>query len=195
MGFYRLDDIVHLLSSFAHSKAAYGITGQVQLGNPFHMVHPDIRIGAALVDAPKHLLLVNSIGQGVQPGIFRLTPFQPTEGTVSALLHIVPGRRIFHTLVKGHTNIRTQIGLDAHTLLRAHKNLMPIDMRGKGNALLLDFPQGCQAKHLESAGVCKDWAVPGHKFMQASAFLYQLITGTQVQVVGITQLHLAADVL
>ena len=67
-----LNNVVHLLCGFAHGKTSDGVTRQVKLCNALHMVHTNIRINAALVDAPKHLLFINSIGQSIQPGIFSL---------------------------------------------------------------------------------------------------------------------------
>ena len=159
------------------------------------MVDSDIRVGAALVDAPQHLLGIHRILQGVEPGVLCLAPHQPTVSPVHTLLHIGSGSRIFDALVKGHADVRAQVGLNLHTLLRAHKNLVSVDMGGEGHPFLLDFPQRGQGKHLKSAGVREDGAVPGHKLMEAPALLHNLIGGAQVQVVGIGKLHLAADVL
>ena len=195
MGFYGFNDVVHLFRSFAHCKAANGVTGQIQVGNPLHVVNTDIGVGAALVDAPEHLLGIDGIRQGIEPGVFRLAAHQPAVGSVYTFLDIVPGRGIFDALVKGHADIAAQIGLNLHTFFRSHENLPSINVGGKVHAFFLDFPQGGQAEHLESAGVRQNRAVPGHKLMQAAHLMHHLVGGAQMQVVGVGQLHLAADVL
>ena len=159
------------------------------------MVNTDVGIGAALVDTPEHLLLVDSIWQGIEPGIFRLAAHQPAVGSVYTFLDIVPGRGILNALIKGHADIAAQIGLNLHTFLRAHENLPSVDVGGKVHAFFLDFPQGRQAEHLKSTGVRQNRAVPGHKLVQAAHLTHHLVGGAQMQVVGVGQLHLAADVL
>ena len=59
-------------------------------------------------------------------------------------------------------------------------------------ALVRNLAQGRKRKHLKSSAVGQDCAVPVHKFMQAPRPLYQLVTGTEVQVVCIGQQYLRA---
>ena len=66
-------------------------------------------------------------------------------------------------------------------------------MAGKGDALLLDLPQRGQRKHLKSAGIREDRAIPVHKFVQTAKLSDQLVTGTDMEVVGIGKFHLRAD--
>ena len=159
------------------------------------MIHPDIGVGAALIDAPEHLAGVDRVGKGIEPGVFRLAPHQPAISAVYALLHIVPGGRILNALVKGHANVAAQIGLDLHTLLRPHKNLMTVNVGGEGDTLLLDLSQRCQTEHLKSPGIRENRSIPGHELMQSTHLPDNLIRGAQMQMVGIAQLHLTADVL
>ena len=57
------------------------------------------------------------------------------------------------TLVEGHGDGGAQIGLDLHTLLRPHEDLVAVDVGVEVNALLLDLAEACQGKHLEAAGI------------------------------------------
>lgn len=68
-------------------------------------------------------------------------------------------------------------------------------MGGKGHAFLRDLAQLGKAEHLESAAVGQDGPVPAGKFVQTAHIGYQLITGTQMQVVGVAEHHLGADLL
>ena len=52
-----------------------------------------------------------------------------------------------------------------------------------------------QGEHLEAAGVGEHGPVPAHELVQAAHGLHRLIPGAQVEVVGVGQLHLAADLL
>ena len=55
------------------------------------------------------------------------------------------------------------------------------------------FPSAGQRKDLEPAAVGENGAVPPHKTVKAPNCLHQGIAWTQVQVVGIGQLNLAAN--
>ena len=72
---------------------------------------------------------------------------------------------------------------------------MAVQMGGKRHALLGDLPQAGQRKHLKSAGIRQNRAVPGHELVQSSHGLNHLVAGTQVQVIGVAKLNLSADVL
>ena len=102
---------------------------------------------------------------------------------------------VLHALIKGHGDGRAQICLDLHTLLRAHKDAVTIQMRGEGHALLGDLTQLCQTEHLKSAAVGQDRPVPAGKLVQAAHIRYQLVAGTQMQMVGVAQHDLRADIL
>ena len=137
---HRLDDLVHHLRALPHRQAANGIAGQIQVCNPLHMLHANVPIGPSLVDAPKHLMGVHRIRQLVQAGIFCFAPLQPPVGPVHTPVHVIPGRRIFNALIEGHTNVRAQVGLNLHTLLRPHKNPAAVNVGGKIHPFLLNFP-------------------------------------------------------
>ena len=65
----------------------------------------------------------------------------------------------------------------------------------EGYAFLFDLPDTRQGKDLESAAVRQDRAVPAHKPVQAARFPDQGFARPQVQVVGIGQEDLCADLL
>lgn len=67
-------------------------------------------------------------------------------------------------------------------------------MGGEGDALLLDVPQLSQRKHLKPAAVRQDGAVPAGELSNAAQLFHRFIPGTQVQVIGVAQLHLAVQV-
>ena len=127
--------------------------------------------------------------------MLRHAPLQPAQGALAGGLGVLVGGRVLHALVKGHGDVRAQVGLDLHGLLRPHKDAPAIDVGGKGDSLLLDLAQAGQGEHLEPAGVGEDRAVPPHELVQAAHLAHHLVAGAQVEVVGVGQLHLAADLL
>lgn len=83
------------------------------------------------------------------------------------------------------------MGLDLHAFLRPHKQDPSVHMAVEGDPFFLDLPQGSQAEHLESPAVGEDGPLPPHKLVQAAPAVNQLVSGTDVEVVGVAQLHLA----
>ena len=158
------------------------------------MPGPKIREGGALVDAEQHLMGVHRVRQTVEPVMLHLAALEPAEGPLHRCLGVLIPGRVLHALVKGHGDVTAQIGLDLHGFLRAHKDPVPVDMAGEGDALLLDLPQRGQRKHLKATGVRQNRPIPIHKFMEAAHLPHHLVTGTEMQVVGVGQLDLAAHI-
>ena len=156
------------------------------------MPGPEIRKRSPLIDAEKHLMRVHRIRQAVEPVMLRLAPLKPAERPLHRSFGVLIPCRIFHALVKSHGDIAAQIGLDLHGLLRPHEDAVSVNMAGKGDALLPDLPQGRQRKHLKSAGICQNRAVPVHELVEAAHLAHDLIAGTQVQMIGVGQFDLAA---
>ena len=159
------------------------------------MPDAQLRESGALIDAEEHLAGIHRIRQGVEPVVLRLAPGQPAQGALAGGFGILIGRRVFHALVEGHGDIRAQVGLNLHGLLRPHKDAAPVDVGGEGDPFLLDLAQARQGEHLEPARVGQDRAVPPHEPVQAAHLPHHLVAGAQVKVVGVGQLYLTADLL
>ena len=159
------------------------------------MFHTQVCKGAALIDAEQQLIRVDRNALMLQAGHLGLAALQPAGGSLAAGLGIIVLSRVLHALVKGHGNGGTQVCLDLHALFRAHEDAVAVQMGGKGHTFFGDLAQLCQAEHLKSAAVGQDGAVPAGELVQAAHVSHQLITGAQVQMVGVAQHHLCADVL
>ena len=187
-----LDDLIHHLSRFSHRQAANSIPIAIQLCNFLHVPNTQIRECSALIDAKKHLPRIHCVRQCIQAVVLPLAAFQPPERPLTAVFGIGIGRRIFHAFIKSHRNIRAKIRLDLHAFLRPHKNPVPIQMRCKGHTLLPYFPQTGERKNLKATGIRQNRPIPAHEPMQAAQRTDYLITGAQMQMVGIGQLDLTA---
>ena len=150
---------------------------------------------SSLVDAEKELLPVDGVRKGIEPLYLLLTAPKPSGGPGHGLFDIRPVRQSRRALVKGHGYGGAQIGLDLHAFLRSHKDLVSVDMGAEVDAFLLDLPEGGQGKYLKSAGVRQHRSVPVHEPAQAPELPDQLISGTDMKVIGVGQLHLAPDLL
>ena len=63
------------------------------------------------------------------------------------------------------------------------------------DALLRDFAQLCEREDLKAAAVGQDGTVPGHELMQAAHLFDERIARADMQVIGVRQLDLTADLL
>ena len=159
------------------------------------MLYTQVSKGASLIDAEQQLVRVGGLAFLLQAGHLSLTTLEPAGGALTAGFGVCVLGRILHTLIKGHCNGGTQVCLDLHTLLRAHKDAVAVQMGSKGHTFFRDLTELGQAEHLESAAVGQDGAVPAGKLVQAAHIGYQLVTGAQMQVVGVAEHHLGADLL
>ena len=72
---------------------------------------------------------------------------------------------------------------------------MAVEVRGEGDAFLLDLAQSRKGEHLEAAGVRQDRAVPVHELMQSAHLAYHVVTRAEMEMVGVGQLDLTAELL
>ena len=93
---------------------------------------------------------------------------QPSCGAGYGFLHILPLRVAGRTLIERHRDRRSEMGLDPHAFLGAHKDPCSVYVGVKCNALLLDLTQIREGKDLKTAGVCQDRPVPAHELMQTA---------------------------
>ena len=63
----------------------------------------------------------------------------------------------------------------------------------KGDALLADLTKLCQGKNLKPAGIGKNRAIPPDELMQPAQGIYHLVGRSDMQMIGIGKLNLAAD--
>ena len=83
---------------------------------PIFPIATQVREDPSLIDAKQHLLRVDPVWQLLEPRMLRFAPLQPAKGSRTGLLHIRIGRRILHTLIKRHGNVRTQVPYSIYSL-------------------------------------------------------------------------------
>ena len=83
--------------------------------------------------------------------------------------------------------------LDAHALFRAEEHRRAVGRRGEGHALLGDLAAVRQREHLEAAGVGEDRPVPAREAVQAAVRLDHFQARAQVQVEGVAEDDLGAE--
>lgn len=138
----------------------------------------------------QHLLRVHRNSILFEAGKLCLAARKPAHGALAGIFCIMIFSRVFHAFVKSHGNRAAKVGLNAHAFLWTHKNVMTIQMRGKGDPFLCNFPQLRQAEHLKPAGIGKDRPVPSGKAVQTTQPGHIFIARPQMQMIGVAQHHL-----
>ena len=85
--------------------------------------------------------------------------------------------------------------LDLHALLRSHKNLFAVHMRGEMYSLLRNPAQAGKRKHLKAAAIREDRPIPVKKLVDAAHIVDHVVPRTDMQVIGIGKLDLTAHVI
>ena len=70
-----------------------------------------------------------------------------------------------------------------------------VDVRVEHDALFADLSERSQAEYLKPAAVCENRLVPVHKLVQAAELFHNLVSGTNVKMIGIGQFNLCTDLL
>ena len=166
-------------------EAADRIARQIKLRYLLHVFYAHIVKHRALIYAEQHLAWIHGVVAAVVIGNRSLAALEPAVGAVARALNIFARRGYLYALVKGHGNIRAEIRLDAHALLRPHEYMPPVNVGVEVYALLSDLAELCEREYLEPAAVGQYRAVPCHEFMQAAHAPDKLVAGSDVQMIGV----------
>ena len=177
------------LEAFPHRQAADGQAGEVQLRGALRALAPQGRKEVALHDPEQ--LAARPLGLPGLPG--RQAAPRPGQGPLHRLAGLLlpdPGRGAD---IQGHQHVAAQELLEGHHLLGGEAAGGPVQVRAELRPLLRDPPQGGQGKDLVAPGIRKDVALPTHEGVQAAGAADHLGSGPQVQVIGVGQDDLHAQ--
>ena len=104
-----------------------------------------------------------------------------------------PLRRMLRAFVEGHHNVRAQRDLYFHRPLRRKQMRRAVQMRAETYALFFHLAQLAQAEDLEAAGIGQQRPVPAHELVQPAQLAHQLVPRSQIEMVGIAQNDLRAQ--
>lgn len=102
------------------------------------------------------------------------------------------GRRAF---IQRHHDIRTEVLLDLYHFSRGELYLSPVYMRAEKYTVTRYFSHFSEAVYLIPAAICKYRAIPVHEFMQPTRFCDKLVTGPDMQMVGIGEDYLGIELM
>ena len=90
-------------------------------------------------------------------------------------------------LIEGHDDVRTEVFLDANGTFGREVMRRTVDVTLEGHAFVINLAGLRQRKNLITARVGQQGARPAHKAMQAAKLGDQIVAGTQVKMIGVTQ--------
>ena len=141
IGHHGAEHAVHLLVALSHRQPADRVAVQIKLGDLFGVLDADIVVDGALVDPEEQLVAVDRPLGLLKLPHFLLAADEPAGRAVHGRLHIAALCQGGRTFVKRHRDGGRQVRLDLHALLRAHEDLMTVDVGAEGHALLADLTQ------------------------------------------------------
>ena len=88
-------------------------------------------------------------------------------------------------MVERHRDVGAEDPLDLHRALGSEPPARPVDVALEFHAILVDLPKPLEGEHLEPPGIGEQGTVPAHEAMQSAERGDDILTGTDVQVVGV----------
>ena len=189
----NVEDRIHLLRALPYGQTADGVAGQIQFRDPLHVFDAEIGISPALIDTEQHLSGIRSALVLHQFPVGIHAPHQPVGCPLHGGLDVGAFRRIADAFVERHRDIRPEIRLDPHAVFRPHEDLPAVHMRLEMHPVVADVFRRRQGEDLKPAAVREDRPVPVHKAVQPAAGLDHLVSRSDRKMIGIGELHLAAD--
>ena len=153
----------------------------------FQALEAEIAIQIALDDGEERLL------RSTERLMRLVAAFQPGGGALHRLFCLLMRVAVLRALIERHDDIRTQIVLDIHRLFGREEVIAAVDVRGKAHAVVGDVVERGERKDLEAAAVRQNGAVPVHELMQPPCARDELVAGTHIEVIGVGEDDLRAD--
>jgi hypothetical protein len=120
---------------------------------------------------------------------------RPEAGQSHRLLELAAGRVGGRADVEAHRDVGAELGLRAGGQLRCQARRVAVVDRAEGDAVVVQAEDRvAEREDLEAAGVGQDRAVPAHEGVQPAELGDRLRAGTEVQVVGVAEQDLGAEV-
>ncbi len=135
----------------SHGEPAHRVAVQTERGDLACMADPQPVDDAALIDAEKQLIRVDRIRKRVETPHLRLTADEPPGRPLDGTVDVGGVRQRVRAFVKSHRDVRAEVGLDLHALLRTHENQPAVHMGMKRHALFSDLTELRKRKDLKAA--------------------------------------------
>ena len=96
--------------------------------------------------------------------------------------------------IEGHDDVRTEVLLNSNGTFGCEAMRRAVNVTLEGHAVIVNLTSLCQRKNLIAARVGQHGTRPLHKAMQSAQLSDQVVAGTQIKMIGITQHERGVDV-
>ncbi len=190
------DDVASDFAGLADRQAADGVSGEIHVDEVEGAFPTEVGIHAALDDAEEGLGLV----EGGVPGDFVPVCLEegfgaggPGVGEVHGVAGAFPAGGGFDALVEGHEDVGAERDLDGDGVLGRKEVAGAIEVGAEVDAIGGDFAEFGEGEDLEAAGVGEHGAAPGHEAVDAAHAGDEVVTGAEVEMVGVGEDDLRAE--
>src|SRR3989344_3500833 len=117
----------------------------------------------------------------------------PFERAIDGFANFIFGGGRWGAFVKAHDDVAPEFMLNVHSLSRSDKKGRTIDVGSKVDTMFLYGELMTEGEDLKSSGVREDGLWPINELMQASCLLDRLFSRLKVEMIGITEEDLCAE--
>ena len=184
------DDALHLGLRLADADTTDRIAGQAELGQGRHRFLAQGLEHAALDDAEQRVRVLQArelVARAARPAQAHLHRGAHRVFAGDPAFDLVGG-----ALVELHHDVAVEYPLDLHAHLGCEEQLVAVDRRGEGDALLAHLRIGAERPDLKAAAVGEDGARPGLEAMQAAEPAQDVEARAQPEVKGVAEDDLGA---
>jgi len=182
---HHVEHGVHFLLGLSHRQAADGDAGRIKSSDEFSGGSSKVRLNAAL-DDPKESLVAAPPGFDAN---FRPT-VSPFHGELAIFMVVGVG-----AFVEGHDDVRAEVLLNPNGALRREAMRRAVNVTLEGHAFIVYLAGLRQREDLEAARIGKQGMRPAHETMQTAQASHHVITGAQVEMIGVGKHQRGAQVL
>ena len=188
LGNQRRQRLEHGLVVLAHRVAADAIAGEVAaLLQVAQRAQAQVQMHATLDDAKERLVIT---------GVSLVAALGPHARQLHGALNVGARGGIARALVELHADVGAELHGDFHVVLGRPEHVAAVVIvDDKAHALVGELDGVVVAKHLETARIGKDGAVPVHKLVQSAQLGDGVLAGTHGQVVGVGEHNLRTELL
>jgi len=194
----HLGDHLHgQLARLAHAQAPDGVAVEVHLDQPRGALAAQIAEGSTLHNSEQALpaaaqLFVPRNLMAVRAEVVERTP-RPGHRQAQALFGAAAAGGVLGALVEGHADVGAQRNLHVDGVLGSEKVAAAVQVRTEADALVGDLAQLAQTEDLKAARVGQHGARPTDEAMQPAHAADSLMARPQVEVVGVAEDDLRAQ--
>ncbi len=119
----------------------------------------------------------------------------PANGSLHGFARGLVGGGIGEAFVEDHHDVAAEGELDVDGAFGSEHVRVAIEMRAEEDAFFGDFAEGIEAEDLETAGIGKNGAGPGHELVESAHAFNAFVAGAEEKMVGVGEDDFGIEVI